>query len=194
MADPDVVEVQGGAAQGDAVPVPGPLGVGQHQVRARVGLDVLVRPDVADNLGALVFEHLAALGVVVMVVGVEQVLDRRLGHLSDLDQHIFCVSLVHRVNYHDALKSLSRSYVAKGKKECSEVPDLVLHNKHGDVGAPGGVGVDARGDLPGLWLLTIALLLPLGEAVTMEAGHQDRCQGGQEDPGAVHDSSAGCQV
>ena len=90
---------------------------------------------------------------------------------------------------------MSRSlYVANGKRKCSDIPDLVLHNEHGDVGATGGVGVDARGDLPGLWLLTIALLLPLGEAVTLEAGQQDRGQGDQENPGAVHDSSAGCQV
>ena len=72
--------------------------------------------------------------------------------------------------------------------------DLILHNEHGDVCAPGGVGVDARGDLPGLGLLPIALLLPLGEAVTMEAGEEDGGQGDQENTGALHAGSAGCQV
>ena len=103
VADPHKVELQSGAAQSHAVGGPGPLGVGQHQVGAGVGLDVLVSPDVADNLGALVLEHLATLGMVVVVVGVEEVLDGGLGHLSDLDQHVLCVSLVHWINHHDTL-------------------------------------------------------------------------------------------
>ena len=70
------------------------------------------------------------------------------------------------------------------------VSDLFLDNEHGDVGAPGGVGVDARGDLPGLGLLAIALLLPLGEAVSLEAGEKD---GGQDNPGAVHAASNECE-
>ena len=71
------------------------------------------------------------------------------------------------------------------------VSDLVLDNEHRDVGAPGGVGVDARGDLPGLGLLAVALLLPLGEAVSLEAGQKD---GGQENPGVVHSASTECRV
>ena len=80
------------------------------------------------------------------------------------------------------------------RQERLSVSNLVLDNEHGDVGAPGGVGVDARGDLPGLGLLAIALLLPLGEAVSLEAGEEDRGQGDQENPGAAHAASTECQV
>ena len=71
---------------------------------------------------------------------------------------------------------------------------LVLDNEHGDVGTPSGVGVDARGDLPGLGLLAIALLLPLGEAVTTEAREEGGGQGDQENTGGLHAGTAGCQV
>ena len=81
VADPREVEVQRGAAQRhgvpaqsgvstasrdprpgshwSAAPVPGPLGVGQHEVRAGVLLDVLVGLHVGHDLSPLVLEHLA---------------------------------------------------------------------------------------------------------------------------------------
>ena len=51
------------------------------------------------------WQHLAALGVVVVVVGVEEVADGGGRHLPNLGQHQLRVLHAHRVNHHDAVLS-----------------------------------------------------------------------------------------
>ena len=83
--------------------VSSPVLVRQHQILAGVCLNVLVGIYVRDNGSAFIFEHLASLGMVIVVVAVEQVPDWGVCDLPDLSQHLPRVINIHGVNDHDAL-------------------------------------------------------------------------------------------
>ena len=117
-----------GVTQSHVKPVTCPLHVRQHQVLARIVSDVVVSINMRHNGGSLILPDLATLGVVPVIVAVEQVFDRSTGHLPHLLQHGLRVASAHGVHHHDTITG---------------------HHKHGDVVTSGGEGIDTRCHLPG---------------------------------------------
>ena len=105
MAEPLVVEVQSDVAQGVAAPPPDPGLVREQQVLSGIGLDPVIGVYVTHNGGSFILEHLAAYGVVPVVVAVEEELDGGLADAADLLQHGLGVLHLHGVYHHHPLLS-----------------------------------------------------------------------------------------
>ena len=105
MAEALMVQLYGDIPQCVAGLASEPGLIRQHQVLCGIGLDPVIGVNVTHDSCPLVLEHLAAYGMVPVVMAIEEILDGGLGDPPDLLQHCLGVLKLHGVDDHHPVLS-----------------------------------------------------------------------------------------